>query len=646
MKKVTLLLAFLLSLHQVSALTCVDLSENLFRTDENSNVKMLQDFLYEKGFLRAAPNGYFGAGTFAAVKEYQAANGINSTGVVGPVTRVSLKTSTCYATPSLSSSPAKTSTTTPQKAQVPVKNETTGTSLPKATTTLPTKIVCTTLTEGLGIGSESSAVLSLQEYLYLKGHLKTAPNGYFGPGTYAAVIAFQNENGITQTGTAGPLTRATIKSESCGTSSTKVTTSATTTKTSTTPSTSVTTVVAAQPKPAPTLPPVPLTKNEQRWKDSDVLLRGIYQYFVSSRGVWPLPASSTSTSPRELCVAPRVTEMASTGEVAVVVTAASPCRDYVDVSYLLPNVLTVVPRDPNLATTSILLGYSILRDELNNISIVPKTTDNKEIIKVRCNFDLKCATISKVSQEEYGVPVISGLSRTVLLKDANAKSGVTISGKNFTSSTTVILQSKTTQRIYEVGPFVSATDGKSFIFDATTTSAELPCGVGCKEKLPLGDYSFQVKTQGGLSNVMYITVKGFTTSSISARANSTVTASTTDVKLGTITVSASLPGTLTSLTLRSTSTSSKLPGKITGFKLKDLSSNKTITASGLTFSLSNTPLADNASRFYDLYANIGNVLVDEAGYITYGGDFLMKDTLGGVDILLPIKEISFSVAPW
>lgn len=507
-------------------------------------------------------------------------------------------------------------------------------------------LTCVDLGTNVSRYQENANVRSMQDFLYEKGYLKAVPNGYFGVGTLAALKAYQKANGITQTGTAGPLTRATIKSESCGASATKVTTGATTTKTTTTPSTPVTTVVAAQPKPVSALPSVPLTKNEQRWKDSDVLLRGIYQYFVSSRGVWPLPASSTSTSPRELCVAPRVTEMASTGEVAVVVTAASPCKDYVDVSYLLPNILTVVPRDPNLATTSILLGYSILRDELNNISIVPKTTDNKEIIKVRCNFDLKCSSISRVSQEEYGVPVISSLSRTILLKDANAKSGVTISGKNFTASTTVILQSKTTQRIYEVGPFVSAADGKSFVFAATTTSVELPCGVGCKEKLPIGDYSFQVKTQGGLSNVMYITIKGFTTSSISARANSTVTASSTDVKLGTITVSASLPGTLTSLTLRSTSTSSKLPGKITGFKLKDLSSNKTITAGGLTFSLSNTPLADNASRFYDLYANIGNVLVDEAGYITYGGDFLMKDTLGGVDILLPIKEISFSVAPW
>ncbi len=504
---------------------------------------------------------------------------------------------------------------------------------------------CVDLSANVSRYQETASVRSLQGFLYEKGYLKATPNGYFGAGTLAALKAFQKEKGISQTGVAGPLTRQTIKSETCTTGSTKASTA---TPLSTKPavtSTSSTSTLVKQPELTILVPVVPQTKNSKRWEDSETLLRALYQYFSSSRGVWPVAVSSTSTSPRELCVAPRVTEMASSVEVSVVTTAASPCKDYVDVSYLSPYVITTVPREPTLSSTSVLLGYTIVRDELNNISIAPKTTDNNEIIKVRCNFDLRCPSISKVSQQEYGVPVISSLSRTILLKDANPKAGVTVTGKNFTASTTVLLQSKATQRIYEAGPFPAATDGKSFVLSATTTSTALSCGYGCSEKLPIGDYSFQVKTQGGLSNVMYITIKGFTTSSISTRADSTVAASSTNVKLGTITVSASLPGTLTSLTLRSTSTSSKLPGKITGFKLKDLTSNTTITASGLTFNLSNTQLADNASRFYDLYANIGNVLVDEASYITYGGDFLMRDTLGSVDILLPIKEISFSVSP-
>ena len=110
-------------------------------------------------------------------------------------------------------------------------------------------------------------------------------------------------------------------------------------------------------------------------------------------------------------------------------------------------------------------------------------------------------------------------------------------------------------------------------------------------------------------------------------------------------MSTSLPGVLKSLTLRASSTSSKLPGKITNLKLKDLVSNKTISGSGLAFSLSDTSLPENNSRYYDLYADVGNVSVDEAGQVTYSGEFLLKDTLGNVEINLPIKEISFSASP-
>ncbi len=292
MKKVTLLFAFLLSLQQVSALACTDLSDNLFRTDENNNVKALQDFLYEKGYLKATPNGYFGPGTFAAVKEYQTAKGINPTGVVGPLTRESLKTATCTASSSPTSSLAKTSTSTP--ATLP-KTET-ATPSSKTTTSLPTKIVCTTLTEGLGVGSESPAVLSLQEYLYLKGYLKAAPNGYFGPGTYAAVTAFQKENGIAQTGTVGPLTREKLKASSCGITATtppaKPITE--TTKPVAVATTTPVAVKAASPPAVVTKPVVPVvsSKNEQRFKDAETILtlvRAAYQRWVPLIGREPLP---------------------------------------------------------------------------------------------------------------------------------------------------------------------------------------------------------------------------------------------------------------------------------------------------------------------------------------------------------------------
>ena len=133
MKKVNILFAFLLSFHYVSASTCIDLSENIFRYQENDTVRIVQDFLYEKGYLKAIPNGYFGPGTFAAVKEYQTANGISATGVIGPLTRAALKSASCQTgTPS----PQPTS---PQKAT----SSSMLPSTPQPAASIPKSIVCT-----------------------------------------------------------------------------------------------------------------------------------------------------------------------------------------------------------------------------------------------------------------------------------------------------------------------------------------------------------------------------------------------------------------------------------------------------------------------------------------------------------------------
>ncbi len=76
-------------------------------------------------------------------------------------------------------------------------------------------VSCLDLSTNLSRGAESSVVLSLQNFLYAKGLLKVAPNGYFGPSTFAAVKAYQKGIGLAQVGNTGPATRAAIKKESC-----------------------------------------------------------------------------------------------------------------------------------------------------------------------------------------------------------------------------------------------------------------------------------------------------------------------------------------------------------------------------------------------------------------------------------------------
>lgn len=78
-----------------SAMTCANLTKNLSKGSENSEVLKLQQFLFDGGYLTVKPNGYFGAGTVTAVKKFQGANGLAQVGSVGPGTRGKIKEVGC-----------------------------------------------------------------------------------------------------------------------------------------------------------------------------------------------------------------------------------------------------------------------------------------------------------------------------------------------------------------------------------------------------------------------------------------------------------------------------------------------------------------------------------------------------------------------
>jgi peptidoglycan hydrolase-like protein with peptidoglycan-binding domain len=84
-----------------------------------------------------------------------------------------------------------------------------------ASVSAQTGSTCLDLSVNLVRGAESVNVLKLQNFLHAKGLLKATPNGYFGPGTLAAVKSYQRSLGLSQVGNTGPATRAAIKKESC-----------------------------------------------------------------------------------------------------------------------------------------------------------------------------------------------------------------------------------------------------------------------------------------------------------------------------------------------------------------------------------------------------------------------------------------------
>lgn len=80
-----------------SLASCVDLPRNIVRGEENSLVLKLQNFLVKKGLLTAIPNSYYGVGTTAAVKAYQASHGFKQSGDTLAMMRDEIKNETCTA---------------------------------------------------------------------------------------------------------------------------------------------------------------------------------------------------------------------------------------------------------------------------------------------------------------------------------------------------------------------------------------------------------------------------------------------------------------------------------------------------------------------------------------------------------------------
>ena len=69
------------------------------------------------------------------------------------------------------------------------------------------------ITNYLHKGSSGEQVYALQSILQSAGYLNVAPTSYFGSLTFQAVEAFQSANGISVTGTVGPITRAALNSK-------------------------------------------------------------------------------------------------------------------------------------------------------------------------------------------------------------------------------------------------------------------------------------------------------------------------------------------------------------------------------------------------------------------------------------------------
>ena len=149
-------------------------STTLQKGSTGSEVKKLQNRLKELGYLKGSADGDFGDATEAAVRAFQAQNGLSVDGKAGPATLSKLNSS------SAKKAPTVTATNTPRPTNTPFtsyKN-----------------------------GDTGAEVRKMQQRLKELGYLNGSADGDFGDATEAAVRAFQARNGLTVDGKAGSAT--------------------------------------------------------------------------------------------------------------------------------------------------------------------------------------------------------------------------------------------------------------------------------------------------------------------------------------------------------------------------------------------------------------------------------------------------------
>ncbi|MEA5521081.1 peptidoglycan-binding protein [Limnoraphis robusta] len=147
-------------------------SGTLRRGDTGPAVGVLQQRLFRLGFYNGQINNFFDVATEQAVIRFQQAYGIQPTGQVGPTTVSYLISATGEGIPSVPS--------------VPIVN-------PQVT---------------LQLGDRGGSVSVLQQRLRVLGYYSGPVNGIFDLTTRRAVLAFQRDYGIAQTGVVGPTTQS------------------------------------------------------------------------------------------------------------------------------------------------------------------------------------------------------------------------------------------------------------------------------------------------------------------------------------------------------------------------------------------------------------------------------------------------------
>ena len=164
--------------------------------DSGKDVRSIQERLKTLGYYAGTVDGQYGSGTTSAVYAFQLKNGLYADGVAGANTCAKLFSDS--AIPASGSAAAPTEAPTSAPTAVP-------TATPGPQVSIPTRTLYS--------GASGADVLTVQTRLKVLGYYKGSLDSQYGPGTAAAVSAFQKANALGADGKAGPLTYAVLFSD-------------------------------------------------------------------------------------------------------------------------------------------------------------------------------------------------------------------------------------------------------------------------------------------------------------------------------------------------------------------------------------------------------------------------------------------------
>lgn len=162
---------------------------------DSASVKQMQSRLSRLGYYNGSADGNFGQGTEAAVKAFQANNGLVADGVAGESTLNKLYSDGARSARTAATQKPNAGSVTPIPKATPIVNYINVTPAPNNE--------YVTLREGYS----GILVRNLQQALRDQGYLLTAVDGKYGAGTVDAVTRFQRNKGLSQDGVAGPATQ-------------------------------------------------------------------------------------------------------------------------------------------------------------------------------------------------------------------------------------------------------------------------------------------------------------------------------------------------------------------------------------------------------------------------------------------------------